>query len=119
MWALISALSLAADTRVEDPFEQLSTPELVIIVVITGPLIEELIFRGAFFSAAARWRVWAAVFFPSLIWGALHFEDGGLTMALFFVAGVILAMLRWKSGSIYIPLCLHSVDNLVVVLALY
>ena len=96
---------------------QLSLPEELVLAVLVGPLCEELLFRGAMFSALLRrWGIWAAAIVPSLLSGLVHVQYEGWYVVSIAGSCVVLAMIRWKSGSIYLPLGLHAAFNLAATL---
>lgn len=90
-------------------------PLLLAALVVAAPLWEELWFRGFV------WRGWAASplgpigasLLSSLCWTALHIQYGWLDLAVIFAAGVMLGVVRWKSGSVLLAMLLHAVQNLV------
>ncbi|HEV2080002.1 MAG TPA: CPBP family intramembrane glutamic endopeptidase [Allosphingosinicella sp.] len=98
--------------------EQLSFGEELILSVLLPPVMEELLFRGAMFAALLRrWGIRAAAVAPSLLWAFLHVRAEWWFMASLVGAGILLAMIRWKSGSIYLPVGLHAAVNLLVALS--
>lgn len=103
-----------------DRLQQLPLLAELILVVVTGPVLEELLFRGAMFSALLRrWGSGVAAIVPSLLWGLLHLGYEPWFVASIAGSGVVLAIIRWKSGSLYIPLCLHAAGNLCLTLDPY
>lgn len=87
--------------------------------VVVFPLFEELLFRGALFSALLReWNLKVAIAIPSVIWGLAHIQYNAWYMVAIAGAGVLLAMIRWESRSLYLPLALHAAFNLFVVLTM-
>lgn len=102
--------------------------------VVTVPLVEETMWRGAVFAAlllafgrvyppgrAAVWTVWAGGF----AFGLLHGSNALVGVPLPFVAvqvlnatvwGVVYGYARARTGSLYPPILLHAAMNLVVVL---
>jgi membrane protease YdiL (CAAX protease family) len=94
---------------------QLSPVAALIIFAIFAPVAEELFFRGAMFTAfLRRWGIRTAVVVPSLLWGLLHYQYEWWAMASIAGSGVLLAMVRWRSGSLYLPIALHAAWNLLV-----
>lgn len=94
---------------------------LGIVVVCVAPLAEELIFRGVLLSGLMR-RVpvgWA-VFFSALVFGCVHLPDFKFAwypipgLVLF---GVVLALLRLRSRSLWVAVTAHATNNLVGVVA--
>lgn len=122
LWRSLEQVIAASHYEEVDPesYErrtELSIIEYVLKGVIIGPLFEELLFRGALFSGVMRrWGVWMAVTLPSLLWALLHVQYGqGWTSVWIFGLAILLAVIRWKSGSIYLPLSLHAAHNLATV----
>lgn len=100
-----------------DPISPLSLSQDIVISVILAPIAEEALFRGAMFSAIVRrWGIWPAIIFPSILWGLGHVQYEAAVIVGFCGAGILLAVIRWKSGSLYVPLALHAAYNLAVVL---
>ncbi len=88
-------------------------------MVVTGPVLEEILFRGAMFSALLRrWGTWVAAIVPSILWALLHVGYEPWFVASIAISGVVLAIIRWKSGSLYVPLFLHVAGNLLTVIDL-
>lgn len=101
------------DSRWLEEIGRLSPLEYFLLSVVLDPLWEELFFRGAMFSALIRrWGIWVAALVPSLLWGLIHTQYEWWYMASIAGSGVVLAMVRWKSGSIWLPLGLHAGFNL-------
>ena len=117
-WHLLGVYPVDVDPEFLEWIEQLSLIEEIALTVLVWPLFEELLLRGAMFSALLRrWGLWAAVVVPSLIWGLMHLQYEGWLLASIAGTGVVLAMARWKSGSLYVPLALHAGSNFVDLLA--
>jgi len=94
---------------------------LALVVVSLGPLVEELLFRGALLSALLR-RMHAgwAIAISSLLFACVHLPDLGFlwyavpNLALLAAA---LAWLRLRSGSLWPAVVAHGVNNLLAVIA--
>ena len=100
-----------------DPFSSLSCTQDIVISVILMPIAEEALLRGAMFSAIMRrWGIWPAIILPSILWALTHVQYEAAVIVVFAGAGILLAVIRLKSGSIYVPLALHAAYNLAVVL---
>lgn len=116
-WAITASTRAIATEGYAEQMAQRSFPELLLSMVVLGPLWEELLFRGAMFSALLRrWGVWAAAIIPSILWGLIHTDYEWWVVASTVGSGVVLAVIRWKSGSLYPPLVLHAAVNLLVAL---
>jgi membrane protease YdiL (CAAX protease family) len=101
-----------------------STAALVgaaIFVCVVAPVAEEFFFRGFIFGALRRWHVriagrdlgtWAAAAVTGILFGLVHAGSAGSQYLIplgFF--GFMLCIVRWKTGSLYPCMALHSVNN--------
>lgn len=89
-------------------------PLLWFAIVIAAPIMEETLFRGFFFQGLSRSRVGAigAILFPSIVWAVMHVQYGIHEIVLIFLFGILLGVLRLKSGSILPGIVVHAVSNL-------
>jgi len=95
-------------------------------LVFVQAIAEELIFRGYMqqqMGALARhWLVWGAI--PSLLFGMLHFANAGelgaalLYMAVTTAIGGVLAVLVWRTGSLWTAAGAHWGNNAVAILVI-
>ena len=89
----------------------------IVAIVIMAPLVEELLFRGAFQGLMRPCGSAAAIFAPALLFGVLHLDLAqGLTA---FACGVFLGWLAERSGSILPGMLLHLVNNALAFLTIY
>lgn len=117
MWAITIFWPIEVDPDWLARMEQLSFGEDLILTVLVYPVAEELFFRGVMFAALLRrWGIGAAALVPSVLWALLHVQYEWWVVTSLAVSGVLLAMIRWKSGSLYLPLGLHMTWNLLVML---
>ena len=79
------------------------------VATFVAPVVEELTFRGLGFTLLAPYGAWAAVLGTGILFGLWH----GLVIALPVLAGfgVVLAWIRYKTGSVYPPIVLHAIFN--------
>ena len=95
-----------------EELEQLSLAQFILLLVVTGPVAEELFFRGALFATLMRrWGPWVAVIAPTILWALMHYQYEPWIIASIAGSGLVLAIIRWKSGSLYIPMALHTAAN--------
>jgi membrane protease YdiL (CAAX protease family) len=85
------------------------------VVVILGPIAEEVLFRGVMFS-----RFWreghpiTGVLFTSVLFGLLH----GIPLLLpMFAIGLLLALLFWRTKTLIAPISVHVANNLIAFIA--
>ena len=118
-WVLVEQLVLALrpaaiETDALRDLEHLSMAQYLLLMVVLVPLEEELLFRGALYSALMRrWGSMISITVSSFAWSIVHTQYGPWLMASVMGSGVLLAMIRWKSGSIYMPAALHAGANLL------
>jgi uncharacterized protein len=96
---------------------------LAMVIVVVGPLLEELLFRGVLLSALMR-RLSAAwsITISAVLFAAVHLV--GLGFKWFPLPGLILlavalAWLRLKSASLWPSVVAHGVYNLFALIALF
>jgi membrane protease YdiL (CAAX protease family) len=96
---------------------------LALMVVSIGPLVEEVLFRGALLSALLqRLPVGASVAACVLLFGAVHLP--GLHFKWYalpdlMLLALALCWLRLKSGSLWPAVLAHGVNNAVAMVALF
>lgn len=89
---------------------------LIIAMVVVAPLYEELVFRGLLWTAIAeqfdrsRGAVIASVV-TSLIFAVIHLQYGIYEISTIIVLALIFCYARFKSGSLLLPILLHSINN--------
>ena len=92
---------------------------LALVVVSLGPMVEELLFRGALLSALLRrMSVGWAVAISSLLFACVHLPDLGFlwyAVPNLALLAAVLAWLRLRSGSLWPAVVAHGVNNLLAV----
>ncbi len=78
--------------------------------VLVAPFCEEIFFRGYLFGGLLRgMRVWQAVLVSALLFAVAHGDIG--SFVLLFVIGIVLAVMRWRLGSIWPGMAVHALNN--------
>jgi membrane protease YdiL (CAAX protease family) len=119
--ALLSALGLNPSREqglVPDewpPPDQVVFAANVVLVVLVGPLVEELLFRGLGFGLLRPFGRAVAAVGSAAAFAAVHGLVEGF--ALIFLLGLGLAVMREVSGSVVPGFALHSAFNAVAVTA--
>jgi membrane protease YdiL (CAAX protease family) len=117
-WAVVAAHGVETDPEWIDLGLELTLAQALVLTVLVGPLTEELLFRGALFASLfRRWGAAAALLVPSLLWGLTHLQYELWYGASIAGSGVVLAVIRWKSGSLWLPFLLHAAFNLAAAVA--
>lgn len=94
-----------------------TTLAILLSAVTVAPFCEETFFRGFFFQGLRlRINVWAAVILSAIVFGFAHGDLGSL--ALLIVIGLLLAILRWKTRSIWPGMVLHALNNLLAAIVI-
>jgi uncharacterized protein len=92
-----------------------------IFVCVVAPIAEEFFFRGFVFGALRRLNitvagrdlsVWLAAVVTGILFGAVHLSSAPIQylIPLGFL-GFVLCLVRWKTGSLYPCIALHSANN--------
>lgn len=101
---------------VADLYANVRFPLLLALgTVIGAPLFEEVFFRGFLHAGWSRSRLGVAgtVLLTSLLWALMHIQYGIYEIAQIFALGVVLGVARVQSGSLVVPLAMHSLVNLI------
>jgi uncharacterized protein len=101
-----------------------STAALVgatIFVCVIAPMAEEFFFRGFIFGGLRRMRVmvggmdvgtWVAAAITGVLFGLVHAGSASSQYLIpLGIFGFVLCLLRWRTGSLYPCMALHSVNN--------
>ena len=80
-----------------------------LVLGLTPGICEELFFRGLVFSGMRRLGAWPAVLVTALLFGLAHASIYRLLPT--FILGVLLGVLRWRSGSVVPGIVMHAVNN--------
>jgi membrane protease YdiL (CAAX protease family) len=94
-----------------------------VFVCAVAPMAEEFFFRGFLFGVLRRMRVvvggrelgpWLAAVIVGLLFGLAHYDSAQpqFLVPLGFL-GFVLCVLRWKTGSLYPCMALHSINNCI------
>jgi membrane protease YdiL (CAAX protease family) len=115
VWAQIVGLS-EQDELPESFGADESTVALVavcVLVTVVAPIAEEVFFRGYFFGALRNWRgPWPAALLTGAVFGAIHAGSAPSKLLVpLAILGVMLCVIRWRSGSLLPCIALHAINN--------
>ena len=89
----------------------LTTLATRLVAVIVAPVCEEIFFRGFLLSGLMlAMPAWAAVLASALVFGFAHADPGSFLPLV--MIGVVLGVLRLRSGSLWPGIALHTLNNL-------
>jgi membrane protease YdiL (CAAX protease family) len=105
-----------------------TSPATLLYGVTIGPIIEEILFRGAAFSAIYMTsasikellglRLAIAIVLSSLLFAVAHTRTMGIPWLVFFGMGTLYALLRWRSNSTAASALMHGMYNAVIAFAM-
>lgn len=79
------------------------------VIVIFGPIVEELLFRGVMLHRfAVKWGLTVSIILSSLLFGILHVDLIGA-----FIFGLIMAIIYIKTQTLWAPIICHILNNLI------
>lgn len=95
----------------EQTFETLlSSWSGIFSIVIAGPVIEEVLFRGAITQALLKqYSPVKAILFSALLFGLIHINPAQVVPA--FLIGILLAWTYYKTGSLIPCIVMHILNN--------
>jgi membrane protease YdiL (CAAX protease family) len=91
---------------------------LWLAVVLVGPAFEEMFFRGFLFEGFRQSPVGAAgaIALTSLAWAILHIQYDLIGIGEILVMGIIMGIVRLKTGSLWSTFIIHALNNFVALL---
>jgi membrane protease YdiL (CAAX protease family) len=96
-----------------------------LLYTVAAPVAEELLFRGLLFRTirdgfAKRWRrsaPWIAALISGVIFGGIHYSPAAANqnnfLPVLMALGVLLALAYNFSGTIYVNILIHSINNAI------
>jgi CAAX protease family protein len=86
---------------------------LVIAFCVAAPMWEEIFARGFLYRgwSESRLGVTGAIFLSSLAWTSLHLQYDWFFFGEIFSIGLLLGYLRYRSGSTWLTIVLHGINN--------
>ena len=86
---------------------------LVIAFCVAAPISEEIMARGFLYRGwSESWLgVPGAIFLSSLVWTSMHLQYGWFFFGEVFTIGLLLGYLRYRTGSTWLTIVLHGLNN--------
>jgi uncharacterized protein len=82
----------------------------LLLIGVLPAVGEELVFRGVVQQQLMRRMApWAAIAVSGVVFSFLHFQFDGFVPR--WLLGVVLGWLYWRSGSLWVPIVVHFVNN--------
>lgn len=85
---------------------------LVLLLAITPAICEEMVFRGVLLGGTRSLTPWRAILLNGLVFGAFHlsFETAIRFLPTAWL-GIVIAWAVWRTGSIWIGVLMHFLNN--------
>jgi len=92
-----------------------SLPLLWLALMVMAPLAEEIFFRGFLFKGVESSRLGpaGAIIITTIAWSVMHLQYDIYGIAWLLVGGLLLGSARLRSNSIYPPIVMHALQNLI------
>ncbi|MBW3165596.1 CPBP family intramembrane glutamic endopeptidase [Ferrimonas balearica] len=106
---------------VRDVAIQVPLPVILLCIVIIAPLGEELICRQCLWQGIKQrfGSPWLATSITAVFWALLHVQYSPQGWLFIFLAGLLLGWMRYRSGSLWAPVMLHTFHNLLTLVLAY
>lgn len=90
---------------------------LIVSFCVAAPVTEEFFARGFLYRGWSETflRVPGAIILSSLVWTGLHLQYNWYFLGEVFSIGLLLGYLRYRSGSTWLTIILHGLNNLAAV----
>jgi membrane protease YdiL (CAAX protease family) len=90
-------------------------PLLYLALIGIAPIFEEVFFRGFLIPGIRHSSLGAtgAVLLSALAWAAIHVQYDLYGMLTIFLSGVLFGVARLATGSTYVAILMHALENLV------
>ncbi|MBX2861296.1 MAG: CPBP family intramembrane metalloprotease [Vampirovibrio sp.] len=121
---LLQSVADVAGLPTKPPYEDLPVDSLRVLAILAigvAPMMEEVVFRGLIQTTLYRYFTpWKAICLTAVIFACCHFSYGNLLVAQVYVLmmGILLGILRHRSGSVYPGVLAHTLNNTLVMAGL-
>ena len=84
-------------------------------LIVFTPIFEETLFRGFLFEGFRHSRIGVigAVILTAFLWAISHVQYDTYGIAQIFVLGIVLGIVRFKTGSLWSTISMHALINLI------
>jgi len=93
---------------------------LWVSLIIFAPIFEEAFFRGFLFEGFRQSRLGpiGAVLLTAFAWALLHIQYDLFNIATIFIMGILLGVVRIKTGSLWSTIIMHGFNNMVALIVI-
>jgi membrane protease YdiL (CAAX protease family) len=91
----------------------------LLAIALIPAIVEELFFRSGLQTLLSKWlqSPWMGIIITSIIFSAFHFSFYGFLSRVSL--GIILGAVYYFTGSIWLSICMHFINNAIGVITLY
>ncbi|MFZ2783576.1 MAG: CPBP family intramembrane glutamic endopeptidase [Sediminibacterium sp.] len=91
----------------------------LLVIALAPAIFEEVLFRGSMQRILTGWtkNAWAGILITSIIFSAIHGSYFGFLPRL--ALGIILGMIFFLSGNLWLSIAMHFLNNAIVVTQMY
>jgi sodium transport system permease protein len=85
---------------------------LLLVLAVTPAVCEELVFRGVLLGSTRSLRPWQMIVLNGAVFGAFHLSFETVIRFLpTATLGIVIAWAVWRSGSIWVGMLMHLINN--------
>ena len=99
-----------------EAYSTAATPVLLwLALIIAAPVFEETLFRGFLQGSLQESGTHAGLMLllPAAVWAAIHLQYDYYDMSWVFLFGLLLGLAHWHTGSLFVPIIMHMLVNLL------
>ena len=90
---------------------------LILVLAFTPAVCEEVVFRGILLSGARALAPWRMLLLNGIVFGAFHLSFETVIRFLpTATLGIVIAWAVWRTGSIWVGMLMHFVNNATIVI---
>lgn len=88
---------------------------LFFAIIIAAPFLEELYFRGFLFEGVKKTAIGpiGAILITSVLWSVIHLQYDLHGIMIVFFIGLLMGYIKHRTGSIYLTIFLHALNNAI------
>jgi membrane protease YdiL (CAAX protease family) len=91
---------------------------LWLIFIVFTPAFEEILFRGFLFEGFRHSRIGVigAILLTAFLWALSHVQYNAYALAMIFLMGIVFGIVRFRTGSLWSTMIMHSLINLIAMI---
>ncbi len=115
---LFSQIGIPVQTEIDIPLSSFGYYALAVLMIGILPAItEELVFRGIIFNGLKKCGKWTAILLSAVMFSLMHANVPQFPFT--FILGVVLGLVMWETGALWLCMILHFFNNFTVLTSMY